>query len=297
MIRVDDVWKSYGGRDALRGATLRVDEGEAVLLSGAAGAGKSTLLRLLYLAEQPDRGSLRIAGRSLSRLQAASIPYVRRNLGVVQQDLRLLLRRTVYENVAVALEVLGLPAHEVHERTISALGQVGLLADAGQPVQGLPAGVQQRVALARAVCTDPPILLCDEPTSNLDPLRAHEALELLARVHQRGTTVLIATHDPSVMAFGLARGFRKATLQQGQVVAGGEPAALLDDLEEPAPTPVVVSPPRPPALPTVKLPALTIDNRGAAALTIESQRAFDRERSLEVSIEIVTAERGQGGGG
>lgn len=288
MIRVDDVWKSYGGREALRGATLHVEEGEGVLLTGATGSGKSTLLRLLYLAELPDRGELSIAGRSLARLQAASVPYVRRNLGVVQQEPRLLTRRTVYENVAVALEVLGMPDHDVRERAVSALGQLGLLADAGQRAAGLPAGVQQRVALARALCTDPPILLCDEPTGNLDPLRAREVLELLSRIHQRGTTVLIATHDPAVVAFGMAHGFRKATLQQGHVVAGGEPAPaiLASEVEEGAapalPPRRAATPPLPPALPTLKLPRVRIE-----ALT---NGAVERERSLEVSIEIVSPE-------
>jgi cell division transport system ATP-binding protein len=233
MIRLDDVWKLYDGRPALRGATLHIDPGEAVLLCGPSGAGKTTLLRLIYLADQPDRGQIRVAGRLLSRLRRSSVPYVRRNIGVVFQDFKLMPERTVLENVAVSADVLGLPRREVLLRAQAALDTVGLTAEAERKVLGLPGGLQQRVAVARALCSEPPILLCDEPTGNLDPVRARELLEILERVRSRGTTLLIATHDPTVVAFALGQGWRKASLQEGQVVSGGLPPHELVDAGPP----------------------------------------------------------------
>lgn len=221
MIRLDDVWKLYDGRPALRAATLHVAQGEAVVLCGPSGAGKTTLLRLLYLAELPERGTVQVAGRDLSRLRRSSIPYVRRNVGVVFQDCKLLTGRSVRDNVAIAAEVLGLPRREVKARAAAALQAVGLLGEASRPVQTLSGGMQQRVALARALCADPPILLCDEPTGNLDPTCAREVLALLEDVRSRGGTLLIATHDPTVVSFGMAHGWRKAELVGGEIVAGG----------------------------------------------------------------------------
>src|SRR6266849_4093464 len=121
MIRLDDIWKSYDGRPALRGATLHIEEGEAVLLTGPSGAGKTTLLRLIYLADQPDRGELSVAGRPLGKLRSSSVPYVRRNIGVVFQDFKLMADRTVVENVAVAVEVLGVSRREVAARARAAI--------------------------------------------------------------------------------------------------------------------------------------------------------------------------------
>lgn len=224
MIRLDDIWKSFDGRPALRGVTLHIGEKEAVVLTGPSGAGKSTLLRLIYMAERPDQGLLSVGGRDLGKLRPSSVPFVRRNLGVVFQDFKLLPERTVLDNVAISAEVMGLPRREVAARAWTAVEAVGLAADAGRKVRSLPGGLQQRVAVARALCGDPPVLLCDEPTGNLDPHRARDLLELLESARDRGTTLLIATHDPTVVAFGMAHGWRKTVLQQGRISSGALPA-------------------------------------------------------------------------
>lgn len=277
MIHLDDVWKSFDGRPALRGVTLHVGQGEAVLLCGPSGAGKTTLLRLICLAETPDQGALTIAGRDLGKLRRSSVPYVRRNIGVVFQDFRLMADRSVLDNVAVSMEVLGAPRAEAEHRARAALELVGLLQDAPRPVRTLPGGLQQRVAMARALCSAPPILLCDEPTGNLDPIRARDLLELLEGVRSRGTTLILATHDPSVIAFGATHGWRRAELQAGQLLSGGlSPAEDLARREavvgltvgpttEAETLRLVADPPRPAARPL---------------------RVITAERSLELPIEV-----------
>jgi cell division transport system ATP-binding protein len=218
MIRLDGVWKSFAGAPALRGVSLEVADGDAVLLTGPSGAGKTTLLRLIFAAERPDRGELFVAGRSVGKLRASSIPYVRRNIGVVFQDFKLLLDRSALENVAVALEILGLPSREVRERSVRALAAVGLEQKLRTRAGALSGGEQQRVAVARAIVGEPAILLCDEPTGNLDPDRAHDLLFLLEEIHQRGTTMLICTHDPAVVDFGAEVGWRRARLVDGELL-------------------------------------------------------------------------------
>jgi cell division transport system ATP-binding protein len=218
MIQFDGVWKSFAGQPALKGVSLRVGDGDAVLLTGPSGAGKSTLLRLVFAAERPDRGELSVAGRNLARLSDASIPYVRRNIGVVFQDFKLLGERSARDNVAMPLEILGLGRKDVIARADAALDAVGLLARADARAASLSGGEQQRVAVARAIVGEPAILLGDEPTGNLDPQRARELLELLDAIHQRGTTLVIATHDPVVVDFGVARGWRCARLVEGELL-------------------------------------------------------------------------------
>jgi cell division transport system ATP-binding protein len=230
MIRFEGVWKSYAGQPALRGVSLEIAAGEAVLLTGPSGAGKTTLLRLIFAAERPDRGELLVAGRSLARLSSSSIPYVRRNIGVVFQDFKLLADMTVVENVAIALEILGLPRRQVRERAEAALDAVGLLHKATARAGALSGGEQQRVAIARAIVGEPAILLADEPTGNLDPERAQDLLALFEDIHARGTTILLATHDPQVVDFGVARGWRRARLVEGELLdvelPVGRPARL-----------------------------------------------------------------------
>jgi cell division transport system ATP-binding protein len=277
MIHLDDVWKSFDGRPALRGVTLHVGQGDAVVLCGPSGAGKTTLLRLIYLAETPDQGTLTIAGRDLGKLRRSSIPYVRRNIGVVFQDFKLMADRTVLDNVAVSMEVVGASRAEALHRARAALDLVGLLPDAGRTVRTLPGGLQQRVAMARALCGNPPILLCDEPTGNLDPLRARDLLELLEGVRGRGTTLLIATHDPSAIAFGTAHGWRRAELQAGQLLTGG-----LSPEEDLARREAVVGLTVGPAAETETL-RLQTDRTGPAARPL---RVITAERSLELPIEV-----------
>jgi cell division transport system ATP-binding protein len=229
MIHLDDVWKSFSGEVALRGVTLSVADGDALLLTGPSGAGKTTLLRLIFAAERADRGDLLINGHSLGKLRASSIPYVRRNIGVVFQDFKHLPDRSALDNVAIALEILGLSRGEVRVRAKKALEAVGLGHRAEVWADRLSGGEQQRVAVARAIVGDPAILLCDEPTGNLDPDRARELLFLLDEVHRRGTTLLIATHDPQVVDFGVAAGWRHARLVDGE---------LLDQVDLPMGRPV-----------------------------------------------------------
>jgi cell division transport system ATP-binding protein len=229
MIHLDDVWKSFSGEPALRGVTLSVADGDALLLTGPSGAGKTTLLRLIFAAERADRGDLLINGHSLGKLRVSSIPYVRRNIGVVFQDFKLLPDRSALDNVAVTLEILGLGRAEVRIRARKALEAVGLGNRTNVRADRLAGGEQQRVAVARAIVGDPAILLCDEPTGNLDPDRARELLFLLDDVHRHGTTLLVATHDPQVVDFGTAAGWRHARL------VGGE---LLDQVDLPMGRPV-----------------------------------------------------------
>jgi cell division transport system ATP-binding protein len=235
MIRFDGVWKSFAGVPALRGVSLSIADGDAVLLTGPSGAGKTTLLRLVFAAERADRGELFVAGRNVARLRRSSIPYVRRNIGVVFQDFKLLGDRSALANVAVALEILGLPRREVQARAEATLASVGLASRAGARADSLSGGEQQRVAVARALVGEPAILLCDEPTGNLDPERAFDLLQLLETIHGRGTTLLIATHDPTVVDFGIAAGWRRTRLVDGELLdvdlPVGRPARLDEETE------------------------------------------------------------------
>jgi cell division transport system ATP-binding protein len=235
MIRLESVWKSFRDAQALRGVSLTVAEGDALVLTGPSGAGKTTLLRLIFAAERPDRGELYVAGRSVSKLRASSIPFVRRNIGVVFQDFKLLADRSALENVAVTLEILGLPRREIDERAGIALEAVGLGTRLESRAGSLSGGEQQRVAVARAIVGEPAILLCDEPTGNLDPERSHDLLELLSKIHARGTTIVIATHDPGVVDFGIDAGWRRARLVDGELLDFDLPVARqarLDDETE-----------------------------------------------------------------
>jgi len=203
IIEFSDVTMTYGrGRKraaALRGVSLAVDEGAFAVLMGPSGAGKSTLLKLVLAMERPDQGTIRVAGRDIHRLRRASIPYLRRNVGAVFQDFKLLQDATPMENVALALHVLGMPRREVRQRAAWALHQVELDPTMARPARCLSGGEQQRVAIARALAGEPAILLADEPTGNLDPRLSREILDLLAGIRDRGTTVLVATHDPLVL--------------------------------------------------------------------------------------------------
>ncbi|HEY0840075.1 MAG TPA: ATP-binding cassette domain-containing protein, partial [Vulgatibacter sp.] len=192
MIQLFHVSKSYDDAPALSGINLEIGKGELVFLAGPSGAGKSTLLRLIMSAEPPTEGQIVIAGRNVARIRRSAIPYIRRNIGVVFQDFQLIPNRTALENVAVSLEVLGVPADEVREKAAAILEQVGLSHRLHYLPERLSGGEQQRVAIARAVIGEPAILLADEPTGNLDPRLTVEIMDLLCHVNARGTTVVVA---------------------------------------------------------------------------------------------------------
>ena len=196
MIRFDNLSKRYtGGFEALRNVSFEMDSGEMAFLTGHSGAGKSTLLKLLMLIERPTAGNLLINGKNLNRLAKSRIPYYRRQLGVVFQNHQLLFDRSVFENVALPLQVSGYTPGEIGRRVRAALDGVGLLDREKQTPIELSGGEQQRVGIARAVVHKPKILLADEPTGNLDPQLSAEIMALFKRFQDVGVTVLIATHD------------------------------------------------------------------------------------------------------
>jgi len=197
VIRFENVSKVYarGARPALDDVTVDIARGEFVFLVGASGSGKSTFLRLALREERPTRGRVYVAGRDLSRLSGWKVPGLRRSIGMVFQDYRLLPNKTVYENVAFALEVIGRPRHVIKTTVPEVLEMVGLEGKEKRRPHELSGGEQQRVAIARAFVNRPPILLADEPTGNLDPTTSIGIMKLLDRINATGTTVVMATHD------------------------------------------------------------------------------------------------------
>jgi len=196
MICFDNLSKRYpGGFEALKNVSFEMDAGEMAFLTGHSGAGKSTLLKMLMLMERPTSGNLLINGKNLNRLSNSQIPIYRRQVGVVFQNHQLLLDRTVFDNVALPLQVSGYPSSEIGRRVRAALDGVGLLEKEQQKPIALSGGEQQRVGIARAVVHKPRILLADEPTGNLDPELSGEIMALFRRFQNVGVTVLIATHD------------------------------------------------------------------------------------------------------
>ena len=217
MIQLFHVKKSYpGDAPVLDDITLRIEKGEFVWLTGPSGAGKSTLLKLLFCADQPTSGQILVGGRNVGRLTQSGVPFLRRNIGVVFQDFKLLENRTVVENVGYAREVLGASDGEIRERALRRLEQVGLKHKATSLPLRLSGGEQQRVAIARALVNEPTILLADEPTGNLDPGLTDSILQLLFDANARGTTVIVATHDR-----GLLSRYHKRTiaLDKGKLVS------------------------------------------------------------------------------
>jgi cell division transport system ATP-binding protein len=200
MIQLFHVSKYYDRRTALSDITLDIEKGEFILLMGASGAGKSTLLRLLIGAEQPDEGQIFVQGRNVSKLSPSEVPYLRRKVGIVFQDFRLLLKKTVFDNVSLPLLVQGAAQGDIRRKVLEALKAVGLDHKKDQYPLGLSTGEQQRVCIARAIVNGPIVLLADEPTGNLDPDLTSEIIELFKLINARGTTILVATHDPQVMA-------------------------------------------------------------------------------------------------
>ena len=200
MISLTHVGKQYGKiHTALADVSFQIDPGEFIFLTGPSGAGKSTLLKLLFREQVPTTGELRIAGHRLASMPLREIPALRRKMGIVFQDFKLIRTMTVFENVAFVLKILGVSHAEQKLRTFRALKMVGLQHKlASYPLQ-LSGGEQQRVAIARALVNDPLVLIADEPTGNLDPDLAQEIMALFERINGQGTTVLVATHDRSLI--------------------------------------------------------------------------------------------------
>jgi cell division transport system ATP-binding protein len=218
MIQAFHVYKQYDRQSvALSDATLHVPKGEFCFLTGPSGAGKTTFLKLVFREELPTQGQILVGGRNVTAIPEGQIPALRRSIGVVFQDFKLLKRKTILENVAFVLRILAVPAREQKRRAFTALKAVGLHHKMhGYPLQ-LSGGEQQRVAIARALINEPVLLLADEPTGNLDPDMAQEIMKLFLEVNARGTTVLVATHDRDMIQ---RMGKRVITLEQGRVVAG-----------------------------------------------------------------------------
>src|SRR5882672_10673832 len=200
MIKLENVTKAYKGDVvALRDASAEIQKGEFVFLVGPSGSGKSTMLRLLNKEETPEHGRIFVAGKDIAQLNHCKVPHLRRNIGCVFQDFKLLANKTVYENVAFALEVIGRPKHIVRTQVPQILDLVGLTKKADNFPTELSGGEQQRVSIARAFVNRPLILLADEPTGNLDPATTVGIMRLLDRINRTGTTVVMATHDQRIV--------------------------------------------------------------------------------------------------
>ena len=200
MIEFHNVFLAYQGDvPALNNLLLKIDKGEFVFVTGVSGAGKSSLLKLIYAELQPSRGQVVVDGQNRARIGARQIPYLRRSIGVVFQDFKLLPNRTVFENVAITLEVLGWSKKEIGKKVFATLKQLGIDHRMHHTPTRLSGGEQQRVALARALVNDPKILLADEPTGNLDEANKNQIMEYFKEANIRGTTVLVATHDRRII--------------------------------------------------------------------------------------------------
>jgi len=200
MIRLIDVEKTYeNGTRALKGVSLRIDDGEFVFLVGPSGSGKSTILKLLTAEEAPSDGRLMVNGYNLNTIRPGQVPYLRRTLGVVFQDFRLIEKKTVYENMSFAMRAIGASPREVRKRIPYVLELVGLDSKANRFPKQLSGGEQQRVAIARALVNNPNMIIADEPTGNLDPKRSLEIMMLLERINELGTTVLVVTHEKELV--------------------------------------------------------------------------------------------------
>lgn len=215
MIRFNEVCKRYpGGYEALKNISFDIGAGEMVFLTGHSGAGKSTLLNLIAAIERPNSGSVIINGQNIATLKSGALPYLRRNLGLIFQDHKLLFDRSVFDNVVLPLQICGFSQRECATRARAALDKVGLLVrEKANPI-ALSGGEQQRLCIARAIVNRPAILLADEPTGNLDADSAHDIMDIFKSFHQVGVTLLISTHDEDSLQ---QHGTRTLTLKHGEL--------------------------------------------------------------------------------
>ncbi|MBQ7480637.1 MAG: cell division ATP-binding protein FtsE [Lachnospiraceae bacterium] len=228
MITLENVSKSYtnDGMPALNNVSLHIDRGEFVFIVGDSGSGKSTMIKLLLRELTPTSGRIIVNNFDLSKLKRRKIPKYRRNIGVVFQDFRLLKDRNVYENVAFAQRVIERPTKEIKKNVPAMLSLVGLPEKYRSKTKELSGGEQQRVALARALVNNPPILLADEPTGNLDPRNSWEIMKLLEEINRRGTTVVVVTHNREIVN---AMRKRVITVKKGIIVSDEEKGEYIDE--------------------------------------------------------------------
>ncbi len=219
MIEFTDVTKSYSvGTHALRGVSLQIEDGDFVFLVGPSGSGKSTVIKLITGELKPTSGAVHVNGYSLERIRKREIPYLRRTVGVVFQDFRLIESKTVYENVAFAMRVIGAQEKEIKDRVPYVLDLVGLETKSRRHPNELSGGEQQRLAIARALVNNPSTIIADEPTGNLDPARSLEIMSLLQEINSLGTTILVVTHEKDLVE-RFAK--RVIVLDEGLIVSDG----------------------------------------------------------------------------
>jgi cell division transport system ATP-binding protein len=220
MIEFSHIYKTYPGPvHALRDVSFKIDKGEFVFLTGPSGAGKTTLFKMLSAFDRPTSGSLRVMGTNVPALASKEVPFYRRKIGVVYQDFKLLLDRSVEENIRLTLDCLDYKRGDLNRRVEEVMSQVGLLSKRAAYPSQLSGGEQQRVALARAIVHEPSLLVADEPTGNLDPELSSRIMDLIEEVNSRGTTVVVATHDHNLVE---KRGKRRLHLQAGEMGQWGE---------------------------------------------------------------------------
>jgi cell division transport system ATP-binding protein len=227
LIRFVDTTKVYSnGVVGIKNLTLRIEKGEFVFVIGASGSGKSTFLKLIMHEETPSEGEVYVNGYSVHNMPKSEVPYLRRSLGVVFQDFRLLPNKTAYDNVAFAMQIVEALPREIRRQVPLALGLVGLSKKARAYPEQMSGGEQQRIVLARALVNNPAVLIADEPTGNLDPKTSLEIMELLDEINQRGTTVIVATHEKSIVD---AMKKRVITLDRGELVSDVQKGLYTDE--------------------------------------------------------------------
>ena len=222
MIRLRDIHKEYpNGTKALKGVSMQIDDGDFVFLVGPSGSGKSTIIKLITAEIAPTKGKLMVNGYNLNDISEKQIPLLRRTIGVVFQDVRLIEKKTVFENIEVAMRAVGATTSEIRRRIPYVLGLVGLTGKSRQLPTQLSGGEQQRVAIARALANNPSVIIADEPTGNLDPARSLEIMSLLEKINDMGTTILVVTHERELVnRFGK----RVVAIESGRIIsdaAGG----------------------------------------------------------------------------